>query len=129
MVASMGDGQQKPMYPWGDDLPTGDHANLDGAAVGCIDVAACPQGDSASGCRQLIGNVWEWTASAFYPFPGYVVDRPYREYSAPWFGHNKVLRGGCWATRSRLIRNTYRNFCLPHRRDTFSGFRTCAAHS
>ncbi|MCH7549307.1 MAG: ergothioneine biosynthesis protein EgtB [Candidatus Krumholzibacteriota bacterium] len=131
MVASMGgeSPRQKPTYPWGDEAPTPDHANLDGAAVGCVDVSARPRGDTASGCRQLIGNVWEWTASAFYPFPGYIVDHPYREYSAPWFGYNKVLRGGCWATRSRMIRNTFRNFCLPHRRDTFSGFRTCAAHS
>jgi len=38
----------------------------------------------------MIGNVWEWTATAFYPWPGYVMDYPYREQSAPWFGCNKV---------------------------------------
>ena len=74
----------------------------------------------------MLGNVWEWTSSPFYPFPGYVVDDPYREYSAPWFGYHKVLRGGAWATRSRLARPTYRNFFLPHRADVFAGFRTCA---
>jgi EgtB-related family protein len=46
--------------------------------------------------------------------------------SAPWFGSHKVLRGGCWATRSRLIRNTWRNFYTPDRRAVFAGFRTCA---
>ena len=74
----------------------------------------------------MLGNVWEWTASAFYPFPGYIVDYPYREYSAPWFGYQKVLKGGAWATRSRLANITYRNFFLPHRADVLAGFRTCA---
>lgn len=128
MAASMGSGVEgKRMYAWGDESPSARHANLDGAALGCVEVSACAEGDSVSGCRQMIGNVWEWTSSAFYPFPGYIVDRPYREYSAPWFGYNKVLKGGSWATRSRLIRNTYRNFALPHRSDVFAGFRTCAA--
>jgi iron(II)-dependent oxidoreductase len=88
-------------------------------------VAACPAGDSPCGCRQLIGNVWEWTADAFRPYPGFTPD-PYKEYSAPWFGDHKVLRGGCWATRGRLLRNTWRNFYRPDRRDVFAGFRTCA---
>jgi iron(II)-dependent oxidoreductase len=127
MVASMASGAEgKATYAWGDDAPSEENANLDGRAMGCVDVSAHAEGDSISGCRQLIGNVWEWTSSAFYPYPGYIVDQPYREYSAPWFGYNKVLRGGCWATRSRLIRNTNRNFALPHRRDVFAGFRTCA---
>jgi iron(II)-dependent oxidoreductase len=116
----------KRRYPWGDAPPTPGRANLDGERLGCLDVAALPAGDSAWGCRQMLGNAWEWTASAFYPYPGYVVDHPYREYSAPWFGYWRVLRGGCWATRARLIRNTYRNFFLPDRRDVFAGFRTCA---
>jgi gamma-glutamyl hercynylcysteine S-oxide synthase len=73
----------------------------------------------------MIGNVWEWTADVFRPYPGFVPD-PYREYSAPWFGDHHVLRGGCWATRGRLLRNTWRNFYRPARRDVFAGFRTCA---
>jgi len=73
----------------------------------------------------MIGNVWEWTNSDFLPYPGFVAD-PYKEYSQPWFGTHKVLRGGCWATRTRLLRNTWRNFYEPHRRDVWAGFRTCA---
>ena len=96
------------------------------ASSGCVDVAAFPAGDSAFGCRQMAGNIWEWTASAFYPFPGYLVDEPYREYSAPWFGYRKVLKGGAWATRARLAYNTYRNFFPPARQDVYAGFRTCA---
>ena len=119
--------RDKRRFPWGDAAPTATLANLDGAAGGPLDVAACGAGDSADGCRQMIGNVWEWTSSDFAPYPGFVID-PYAEYSAPWFASpHKVLRGGCWATRGRLIRNTWRNFYPPHRRDVLAGFRTCSA--
>ncbi|MBM3224077.1 MAG: ergothioneine biosynthesis protein EgtB [Candidatus Tectomicrobia bacterium] len=117
---------RKRRYPWGDEAPTAEHANLDTRVLGCVDVAAFPAGDSAFGCRQMAGNIWEWTESAFYPFPGYLVDYPYREYSAPWFGYRKVLKGGAWATRARLAYNTYRNFFPPARNDVYAGFRTCA---
>ena len=116
----------KRQYPWGDEPPSAAHANLDTHLLGCVDVASFAAGDSAWGCRQMIGNVWEWTASAYYPYPGFVVDTPYREYSAPWFGYCKVLRGGAWATRSRLATNAFRNFFRPNRSDIFAGFRTCA---
>lgn len=117
---------RKRRYPWGDEPPTPERANLDSRFLGCVDVGAFPAGDSAFGCRQMAGNVWEWTADAFYPFPGYVVDFPYREYSAPWFGYRRVLKGGAWATRGRLAYNTYRNFFPPARNDVLAGFRTCA---
>jgi gamma-glutamyl hercynylcysteine S-oxide synthase len=120
-----GKGTPKRRFPWGDVAPGPEHANLDGQAVGCVDVAARAPGDSACGCRQMVGNVWEWTADGFRPYPGFVPD-PYKEYSAPWFGDHRVLRGGCWATRGRLLRNTWRNFYRPERRDVFAGFRTCA---
>lgn len=126
MAASSAPGGGKRRFPWGDAPPSPERANLDGRLGGCVDVGAFPEGDSAFGCRQMIGNVWEWTASAFFPFPGYVVDAPYREYSAPWFGYRKVLKGGAWATRPRFAWNTLRNFFTPDRRDAFAGFRTCA---
>ncbi|HEY7183792.1 MAG TPA: selenoneine synthase SenA [Blastocatellia bacterium] len=116
---------RKREYPWGDDPPTTERANLDWRAARCVAVNALPAGDSAFGLRQLIGNVWEWTATDFGPYPGFAAG-PYKEYSAPWFGDHKVLRGGCWATRSRLIRNNYRNFYKPDRRDVWAGLRTCA---
>jgi iron(II)-dependent oxidoreductase len=116
---------RKRRFPWGDDQPTPERANLDWHTGGRLDVGALPAGDSAFGCRQMIGNVWEWTSSDFLPYPGFVVD-PYKEYSQPWFGTHKVLRGGCWTTRARLLRNTWRNFYEPHRRDIWAGFRTCA---
>jgi iron(II)-dependent oxidoreductase len=73
-----------------------------------------------------VGHVWEWTSSTFLPYPGFLRD-PYKEYSEPWFGTHKVLRGGSFATTRRLIRNTWRNFYTPERYDVFAGFRTCAA--
>ena len=116
----------KRRFPWGDTAPRPGHCNLDWRASGTVPVDRLPAGDSAAGCRQLVGNVWEWTAGDFGPFPGFVPD-PYKDYSQPWFGTHKVLRGGSWGTRSRLIRGTWRNFFEPHRSDVFAGFRTCAA--
>jgi iron(II)-dependent oxidoreductase len=115
----------KRRYPWGDARPTMTHANLYGVASRLIDVSALPDGDSAWGVRQMFGNVWEWTSTWFEPYPGFVRD-PYKEYSEPWFGTHKVLRGGCYATRASLLRNTWRNFYTPERRDVLAGFRTCA---
>ncbi len=119
---------RKRRYPWGDDPPAPERANLDWQGMGCAEVGAYPEGDSAFGCRQMLGNVWEWTSSVFRPFPGFVLD-PYKEYSEPWFETRKVLRGGGWATRSRLARNGYRNYFTPDRRDVWAGFRTCALDS
>ncbi|HEX3759348.1 MAG TPA: selenoneine synthase SenA [Kofleriaceae bacterium] len=99
--------------------------NLGLAAGDTVDVGAFGEHDSAWGCRQMIGNVWEWTATAFGPYAGFVVD-PYKEYSEPWFGDHRVLRGGCFVTQPRLLRPTWRNFYLPDRRDVWAGFRTCA---
>ena len=117
--------EHKRLFPWGDEPPTPDRANLDWRTMGCVPVDALPAGDSAFGCRQMIGNTWEWTATPFAPYPGFAPG-PYKEYSAPWFQNHQVLRGGCWVTRSGLIRNNYRNFYQPHRRDVWAGFRTCA---
>ena len=72
------------------------------------------------------GGVWEWTASAFLPYPGFVRD-PYKEYSEPWFGTHKVLRGASFATPPSIRRRRFRNFFTPERADLFAGFRTCAA--
>jgi iron(II)-dependent oxidoreductase len=118
--------RHKRTYPWGQQPPGREHANLDLEVGDTVDVGALPDGDSAFGCRQMLGNVWEWTASTFLPYPGFSID-PYEEYSAPWFGDHRVLRGGCFVTRARLLRTTWRNFYTPDRRDVWAGFRTCDA--
>ncbi|HEY6101097.1 MAG TPA: SUMF1/EgtB/PvdO family nonheme iron enzyme, partial [Anaeromyxobacter sp.] len=117
--------RRKRRYPWGDEAPTPRRAHLDFRALDAVDVGALPEGDSAFGCRQMIGNVWEWTSSAFLPYPGFSPD-PYRDYSAPWFETHRVVRGGSFATTRRLVRCAFRNFYEPHRRDPWIGFRTCA---
>ncbi len=71
------------------------------------------------------GQLWEWTASPFEPYPGFVADR-YREYSAPWFTTHQVLRGASFATPSRFGSAKFRNFFPPERDDIFAGLRTCA---
>jgi iron(II)-dependent oxidoreductase len=119
-------GRRKRRFPWGDDPPAAARARLDARALSAAPVGAYAAGDAASGCRQLLGNVWEWTASDFLPYPGFTPG-PYREYSEPWFGSHKVLRGGSFATPARLVTNTWRNFYTPDRRDPWAGFRTCAA--
>ena len=116
----------KRTYPWGETPPEPRHANLDGGSLGCIEVGALPDGDSAFGCRQMLGNVWEWTADTFRPFPGFRPDA-YRDYSESQFHRTKVLRGGAWATRSRILTGRYRNFFGPERRDIMAGFRTVRA--
>ena len=119
----------KRQYPWGDSPDPGlDRANLDGSGGGLWPVSRASLGDTPAGCRQMMGNTWEWTASDFLPYPGFVVD-PYEQYSQPWFGCRKSLRGGCWMTRTRMLRPTWRNYFTPNRRDVFAGFRTCSAES
>jgi iron(II)-dependent oxidoreductase len=70
------------------------------------------------------GEVWEWTASSFAPFPGFSAD-PYADYSQPWFHTHKVLKGASFATPERVVSAAFRNFYLPQRGDVFAGFRTC----
>jgi gamma-glutamyl hercynylcysteine S-oxide synthase len=71
------------------------------------------------------GQVWEWTASPFLPYPGFE-PHPYRDYSAPWFGSRRVLRGGSFMTQPRMRHPRYRNFFMAHRNDVPAGFRSCA---
>ena len=70
------------------------------------------------------GDVWEWTQDTFAPYEGFVA-HPYTEYSEPWFGTHKVLRGASHATHPFLRHVNYRNFFTPDRDDIYSGFRTC----
>ena len=69
--------------------------------------------------------VWEWTADAFLPYPGFAAGR-YRDYSQPWFGSHRSVRGASFVARPRMKHARYRNFYLPQRNDIFVGFRTCS---
>jgi iron(II)-dependent oxidoreductase len=110
-------------WPWGQQPPNARLANLDGAALRPAPVGAYPDGASAYGVEQMIGDVWEWTSSPLRPWPGF---RPmiYDNYSAPFFGPDyRVLRGGSWATGPEAVRTSFRNWDLPIRRQIFTGVR------
>ncbi len=112
-------------YPWGDEEPTPEHANLGQRHLQPAAAGAYPLGASALGVQQLIGDVWEWTSSGWHPYPGFEVF-PYPEYSQVFFGGDyRVLRGGSFGTAPAAIRGTFRNWDHPVRRQIFSGFR-CA---
>jgi iron(II)-dependent oxidoreductase len=116
-------------HPWGDDdAQPGVHANLDQLHGGTAPVDAHPGGASPCGCLDMTGDVWEWTQSSFSGYPGFVPN-PYPEYSQVFFGPDfKVLRGGSWATRARLITPTFRNWDYPERRQIFAGMRIARDH-
>jgi iron(II)-dependent oxidoreductase len=112
-------------YPWGDDDPTAERANLGQQYLQPAPVGAYPAGASAYGVHQMVGDVWEWTASPFTGYPGFAA-WPYREYSEAFFGSAyRVLRGGAWSVDPVAMRGTFRNWDLPIRRQIFAGFR-CA---
>ncbi|WP_448561446.1 SUMF1/EgtB/PvdO family nonheme iron enzyme [Trichothermofontia sp.] len=112
-------------YPWGDASLTANHCNYGHQVGGTTPVNAYPAGQSAYGCYDLLGNVWEWTASWFAPYPGFQ-PYPYQGYSQPYFDQaHRVMRGGSWATYPWGLRNQFRNWYHPHMRQLFVGFR-CA---
>ena len=111
-------------FPWGDEEPSAEHANLGQRHLRPAPVGAYPAGASPTGVHQLIGDVWEWTSTDFHGYPGFA-PFPYREYSEVFFGpEHKVLRGGSFGTDSAAIRGTFRNWDYPIRRQIFAGFRT-----
>ncbi len=123
-AASWTAGGAKRRYPWGNG-PDDTRANLGQRHWRPAPVGAYPDGVGPWGCHQLVGDVWEWTASDFEAYPGFR-SFPYREYSEVFFGSGyKVLRGGSWATSPLAVRTTFRNWDFPIRRQIFAGFR-CA---
>ncbi|HSA52441.1 MAG TPA: ergothioneine biosynthesis protein EgtB [Yinghuangia sp.] len=111
-------------YPWGEDEPTPEHANLGQRHLRPAAAGAYPAGASAHGVRQLLGDVWEWTSSDFTGYPGFAA-WPYKEYSEVFFGRDyKVLRGGSFGTDAVACRGTFRNWDFPQRRQIFAGVRT-----
>jgi len=112
-------------FPWGGSAPTTKLANIDQLSFDTAPVDTYDGNVSPIGCYGMIGDVWEWTSDDFNGYPGFQ-SFPYKEYSEEFFGSEyKVLRGGSWATRPGAIRNTFRNWDYPIRRQIFSGFR-CA---
>ena len=115
--------RSKRSYPMGEAPAGRELANVDQLSFSTAPIGSYPANVSPIGCSGMIGDVWEWTSSDFQPYPDFQ-SFPYPEYSEAFFGSEyKVLRGGSWATRPGAVRNTFRNWDYPIRRQIFSGFR------
>ena len=110
--------------PWGAAEVDADRANVGQRHLQPSPVGSLPAGAAPSGAHQMLGDVWEWTASDFTAYPGFR-PLPDETYSEVFFGSQyKVLRGGSFATDPLSCRATFRNWDLPVRRQIFAGFRT-----
>lgn len=117
--------QEKRLYPWGNNAPHSKLCNHNTLVGHTTPVNAYPEGQSAYGCYDMLGNVWEWTASWFSAYPKFQ-PYPYRGYSQTYFDNqHRVLRGGSWATRRWGLRTSFRNWYHPDVRQILVGFR-CA---
>ncbi|MEG5136620.1 MULTISPECIES: SUMF1/EgtB/PvdO family nonheme iron enzyme [unclassified Microcoleus] len=117
--------QTKLTYPWGETRPNASLCNHGNHLANTSPVDAFPKGASAAGCCDMLGNVWEWTASTFDAYPKFE-SYPYKGYSELYFdGEHRVLKGGSWATFPQAMRSTFRNWYYPGVRQIIAGFR-CA---
>ncbi len=112
----------------GKRLPTEhewEHAAKSVAIDGNLSAALAPQAARPSaGLRQMFGDVWEWTQSAYAAYPGYhAAPGALGEYNGKFMVNQMVLRGGSCATPPHHIRPSYRNFFYPHQRWQFAGLR------
>jgi ergothioneine biosynthesis protein EgtB len=113
-------------WPWGDEPPNDRHGSFDFRDRAPLPVGSHPEGASAWGVQELVGNGWEWTATTFAPFPGFAPLERYPGYSADFFdGAHFVLLGASWATDAALVRPSFRNWFQPHYPHVFSKFRLC----
>jgi gamma-glutamyl hercynylcysteine S-oxide synthase len=117
------DGFERP-YPWGSEPPSGKRGNFDFRGWNPTPVNAFPEGQSAFGVADLLGNGWEWTSSQFEPFPGFKPFPFYPGYSADFFdGKHYVLKGGSAGTAACMLRRSFRNWFQPHYQYVYASFR------
>jgi len=112
-------------FPWGDEAPRPEHGNFHFAYWSPVPVGSHPAGASAWGVHELVGNGWEWTETAFAPFPGFDPYIPtYPGYSADFFdGKHYVLKGASWASDAQLVRRSFRNWYQARYPYVFAKFR------
>jgi len=98
-------------HPWGEDGPASEFGVFDFSSWDPEPAGCHPAGASAWGVEDLVGNGWEWTSTAFAPFPGFRVLASYPEYSADFFdGQHFVMKGASPATARELLRPSFRNW-------------------
>jgi len=125
--ALLADGPERP-FPWGEEAPHNRLGNFDFDRWDPAPVGAFPQGKSAFGVGDLIGNGWEWTATPFAPFPGFQPFEFYPGYSANFFdGEHYVMKGGSARTAACMLRRSFRNWFQPHYQYVYAGFRCVSA--
>ncbi|HVO81523.1 MAG TPA: SUMF1/EgtB/PvdO family nonheme iron enzyme [Terriglobales bacterium] len=111
-------------YPWGNAAPSARRGNFDFQRWDPTPVGAFPQGESAFGVADLMGNGWEWTSTVFAPFPGFRPFSFYSGYSANFFdGQHYVMKGGSPRTAACMLRRSFRNWFQPHYQYVYAGFR------
>jgi gamma-glutamyl hercynylcysteine S-oxide synthase len=111
-------------YPWGNERPSASFGNCDFKYWNPTPVNAFPQGQSAFGVWDMLGNGWEWTSSQFAPFTGFEPFPFYRGYSADFFdGKHFVMKGGSARTAQCMLRPSFRNWFQPHYQYVYAGFR------
>src|SRR5579862_8140534 len=121
------DGDER-FYPWGNAEPNRNLGNFDFSHWNPTPVDAFPEGASAFGVHDLVGNGWEWTSSVFGPFPGFEAFPFYPGYSANFFdGKHFVMKGGSPRTAACMLRPTFRNWFQAHYQYVYAGFR-CVNH-
>jgi len=117
-------GSESP-HPWGSADPAPHDGNFDFTSWEPVPAGARPQGVSAWGVHDLVGNGWEWTDTEFGPFPGFEPMPSYPEYSAEFFdGRHVVLKGASPATARELIRPSFRNWFRTNYPYVYAKFRT-----
>ena len=121
------EGNERP-YPWGTETPSQTRGNFDFQRWDPTPVGAFPEGQSAFGVMDLLGNGWEWTSTLFSPFPGFEPFSFYRGYSADFFDNKHfVMKGGSARTAACMLRRSFRNWFQPHYPHVYAGFR-CVSH-
>ncbi len=111
-------------YPWGNKEPDAALGNFDFQRWDPTAVNAFPEGQSAFGVHDMLGNGWEWTSTVFGPFPGFEPFPFYLGYSADFFdGKHFVMKGGSSRTAACMMRTTFRNWFQAHYQYVYAGFR------
>ncbi len=119
-------GVERP-FPWGDDAPAPRHGNFGVRRYDPEPADAHPDGASAWGVADLIGNGWEWTATPFGPLPGFEPMASYPQYSADFFdGKHYVMKGASPVTPRELVRRSFRNWFYDDYPYMYAKFRCVA---